>query len=338
MIATMRPDATLKEIADTVRAIEAFGARTIITRLEERTLIGIISKGAKIPVDLIREMQGIESVETSDEPFQLVSRQFHPRNTIIRIGKSKVGDGGLAIIAGPCSVESKDQILTTARYCAVAEVTLLRGGAFKPRSSPYSFQGLGEEGLRLLAEAGKDVGLPVITEVLTPETVELTTEYADVLQIGARSMQNFKLLEAVGQCGRPVLLKRGMHATIEEFLLAAEYIYTYGNKEIILCERGIRTFERYTRNTLDISAVPVLKQLSHLPVFVDPSHAAGRRELILPLSKAAIAAGADGLMIETHPDPDEALSDGSQSLPPEQFSEAIGDIRRFFQAVCGNEK
>ena len=329
MIITMKRNAKLKEISSTIRILETAGAEPVVSRRRERTIIGIPRGVPNMPEEKLNDLPGVEEIRTSDHPFKLVSRQFQSESTIIRVGNNKIGNSQLCVMAGLCSVESWEQVRQTAEYCKKAGVTILRGGAFKPRSSPYSFQGLGEEGLKLLAEAGKEAGLPVVTEVLTTETVGMVARYADVLQIGARNMQNFKLLEAVGRCGKPVLLKRGMNATIKEFLLAAEYIYANGTSEIILCERGIRTFETYTRNTLDISAVPALKELSHLPVIVDPSHASGRREMILALSKAALAAGADGLMIETHPAPEKALSDGPQSLDQEQFEAAMSEIARF---------
>lgn len=334
MIIKMKTGAKLHEITDVVRFLEGRGASAVINRRAGRTVIGLQS-GPKISKDDLKGLKGIEDIVEMSDPFKLVSRHFHPDNTVIKVGDNKIGSGSLCVMAGPCSIESEEQIFTSAEYCKAAGATILRGGAFKPRSSPYSFQGLGETGLKFLSEAGKSVGLPIVTEILSNEYVDLVAKYAEVLQIGARNMQNFKLLEAVGKCGKPVFLKRGMNATIKEFLLAAEYVYASGSSEVMFCERGIRTFETYTRNTLDISAVPALKEQSHLPVIIDPSHAAGRREMILPLSKAALAVGADGLMIETHPEPENALSDGAQSLPPEQFKDVMTEIRQFHQIIIG---
>jgi len=260
--------------------------------------------------------------------FRLASKEFRER-TVVKVGNVTVGAGGAVVIAGPCSVESREQVMEVARAVKEAGAHMLRGGAFKPRTSPYSFQGLGEEGLKYLREAGDAFGLPVVTEVLDPRHVNLVAEYADVLQIGARNMQNFPLLREVGRSGKPVLLKRGFGSTIEELLSAAEYVLLEGNDQVMLCERGIRTFERATRFTLDIAAVPVLKELTHLPVIVDPSHAAGKRSLVPPLAKAALAAGADGLIIEVHPKPEEALSDGPQSLTPEDFAALMRELRGF---------
>ena len=328
MIIRMKPDARLKEITAVVKRLETQGARVSVSPNEGGTVIGI-QAGSGVNSELVAGMEGVGAVADHVPSYKMVSREFHPDNLVIKVGGGKIGNGRLCVMAGPCSVESEEQIYQSAAYCKEAGATVLRGGAFKPRTSPYSFQGLGEEGLKLLAGAGRSVGLPVVTEVLGSDQAELTAKHADILQIGARNMQNFKLLEIVGRCGKPVLLKRGMNATIKELLLAAEYVYVNGSPDIMLCERGIRTFENYTRNTLDISAVPALKELSHLPVIVDPSHAAGRRSMVLPLSLAAIAAGADGLMIETHPHPERALSDGDQSLTPEQFAEAMSAIGEF---------
>ena len=335
MIIRMKPDAQLREITAVVQCLETLGAQLSVTPHKGGTVIGIRA-GSGISGEMVSGMNGVAAVADNVPSYKMVSREFHPDNLVIKVGGGKIGNGKLCVMAGPCSVEGEEQIYQAARYCKDAGATVLRGGAFKPRTSPYSFQGLGEEGLKLLAGAGKGVGLPVVTEVLGSEHAELIAVHADILQIGARNMQNFKLLEIVGKCGKPVLLKRGMNATIKELLLAAEYVYVNGSPDIMLCERGIRTFENYTRNTLDISAVPALKELSHLPVIVDPSHASGRRNMVLPLSLAAIAAGADGLMIETHPHPERALSDGDQSLTPEQFSEVMTDIGRFYSNFLQN--
>ncbi len=270
---------------------------------------------------------GVASVTRTDRPFKLTSRSFHPTDTVVEVGRVRIGDGSLTIMAGPCAVESREQLFETADAVAAAGADILRGGAFKPRTSPYSFQGLGLHGLRLLAEARERTGLPVITEVMEPGQVEPVAEYADILQIGARNMQNYSLLMAVGKAGRPVLIKRALSGTIEEWLMAAEYVMSSGNPNVILCERGIRTFETATRNTLDISAVPLMHELTHLPVVIDPSHATGKRWLVAPLSLAAAAIGADGLLIEVHPRPDEALSDGPQSVTLDQFTALAAAVR-----------
>lgn len=268
-----------------------------------------------------------------DEKFKLTNRLYHPEDTVVKVGKYQIGGNSITIIAGPCSVESREQINRTADGVKLAGAHLLRGGAYKPRTSPYDFQGLKEEGLELLKESRERTGMPIVTEVVSPELVEKVSEYADLLQIGARNMQNYELLKEVGQANMPVLLKRGISATIEEFLLAAEYIIFSGNENVILCERGIRTFEKYTRNTLDLSAVALIKQMSHLPVIVDPSHASGRKDLIIPLAKAAIAAGADGVMVEVHHQPELALSDGQQSLTLEMFGEMMSEVRKIADAI-----
>jgi 3-deoxy-7-phosphoheptulonate synthase len=274
----------------------------------------------------------VEDVKRVQEPFKKANRKFHPEDTVISIGDTRIGDGGLTIIAGPCAVESREQILAIARLVADAGATMLRGGAFKPRTSPYAFQGLGGEGLDLLREAREQTGLPIVTELMDAADLHLFGDI-DVIQIGARNMQNFDLLKAVGQMGTPVLLKRGMSATYQELLMSAEYIMSEGNSNVILCERGIRTFEHYTRNTFDVSAVPVLKRLSHLPVVVDPSHAAGKRDLVAPLAKAGVAAGADGLEIEVHDHPESALSDGPQALLPESFERLVHQMRALHTVV-----
>jgi 3-deoxy-7-phosphoheptulonate synthase len=275
----------------------------------------------------------VEKVLPILKPYKLVSREFHPGGTIIEVNGHKIGGKRIHVMAGPCSVESQAQVLESAVPAKEAGATFLRGGAFKPRTSPYSFQGLGEEGLSFLARAREQTGLGIITEVLDPRDLDVVSRYADILQIGARNMQNFKLLTEVGKLGKPVMLKRGMSATIQEFLLSAEYIASEGNRKIILCERGIRTYETETRNTLDLSAVPVLKQLSHLPVFIDPSHGTGRWDLVAPMALAGIAAGADGLLIEVHSHPEMALSDGAQSLKPEKFAALMRDLKKVAAAV-----
>jgi len=333
MIVVMKQGATRAQIVNVTARIEQWGCQVQISEGEERTIIGVIGNGRPLDREQIERMDGVERTVPILRPFKLASRDFHPQDTLVPVNRVTIGGRQLIVMAGPCAVESRDQLLETARAVKEAGAHVLRGGVFKPRTSPYSFQGLGEEGLRLLAKARDEIGLPVITEVMDPQQVPLVTTYADILQIGARNMQNYALLHAVGQAQRPVLLKRGMMSTIEELLMAAEYILSYGNNRIILCERGIRTFEKYTRNTLDISAVPLLKQLSHLPVVVDPSHATGKRELVEPVSQAAVAAGADGLLIEVHPHPEEALSDGAQSLEPDRFVRLMQRLQPVAAAV-----
>ena len=333
MIVVMKQSATRGQIANVTARIEQLGCRVHTSEGEEHTIIGIIGNGRPLDREQLARLAGVERTVPILRPFKLSSRDFHPQDTVVSINGLAVGGKQLTVMAGPCAVESREQLLETAQIVKDAGAHMLRGGAYKPRTSPYSFQGLGEEGLRLLAAARQETGLPVVTEVIDPQQVPLVTTYADVLQIGARNMQNYALLHAVGEAQRPVLLKRGMMSTVEELLMAAEYILSHGNDRVILCERGIRTFEQYTRNTLDISAVPVLKQLCHLPVIVDPSHGSGKWELVEPLSRAAVAAGADGLMIEVHPHPDQALSDGAQSLKPARFAELMQNLRPIVEAV-----
>src|SRR3954470_17329899 len=296
----------------------------------ERTVIAVIGEIGARRADLSARLGGLPGVATVtpiSRPFKLTSREFHPENTVIRVLDAVVGDGSLTMMAGPCSIESRDQLFETADAVQAAGATILRGGAFKPRTSPYSFQGLGVEALRYLAEARDRTGLPVIPEVMEPNQVDIIAEYADIVQIGTRNMQNYSLLNAVGRVARPVMLKRGYGATVEEWLMAAEYIVSSGNPNVILCERGIRTFETYTRNTLDLSAVPLLHHLTHLPVIVDPSHATGKRWLVKPLAIGGVAVGADGVMVEVHPSPDDALSDAEQQLTPQQFRDMMDAIK-----------
>jgi len=333
MIIVMRHDATAKQIAEVVTRVEARGLRVNISRGEERTLIGVIGDDRPIDGTQFEALDGVEKTVPILKPFKLASREMHPPDTLVPLDGMKVGGPQIAIIAGPCSVESREQLLETAFAVKEAGAVALRGGAYKPRSSPYSFQGMGEKGLELLAEAREATGLPVVTEAMSPEQVPLVSRYADVIQIGARNMQNYSLLNCVGESGRTVLLKRGMMATIEELLMSAEYILAQGNSRVILCERGIRTFEKYTRNTTDINAVPVLKQMTHLPVILDPSHSTGKWEYVTAVARSAIAAGADGLIVEVHPHPEEALSDGGQSLRPEKFAELVKQVRRVAEAV-----
>ena len=314
--------------------IEREGFTVQISETHDASLIGVIGHGAERLAESLRNMPGVRELRAVAPPYPLVSRENHPEQSRVKLDATTVvGRNSIVVIAGPCSVESREQILNVATHVQSAGASLLRGGAFKPRSSPYSFQGLGEQGLEFLAEARETTGLGVVTEVVAPEDVGLVARYADVLQIGARNMQNFRLLSAAGEQQKAVLLKRGMMATVEELLLAAEYVVAAGNPQVVLCERGIRTFEQATRNTLDLCAVAVLKEKTHLPVIVDPSHAAGRRELVPPLARAALAAGADGLMIEVHPSPDDALSDGRQSMTLDGFTALMEELRNLAQVL-----
>ena len=333
MIIIMQMQASEKDVQAVVTRVETVGFKTHLSRGEERTIIGVIGDERQLDKGAISRMHGVDRVVPVLRPFKLASRDFQPEDSKIPINGHTFGENKVIVMAGPCSVESLDQMMTTAVSVREAGAHLLRGGAFKPRTSPYSFQGMGEEGLKILAEVRAQTGLYVVTEVMAPEQVALVAKYADVLQVGTRNMQNYALLNAVGQTNMPVLLKRGMMSTIEELLMSAEYIMSNGNHKVILCERGIRTFEKYTRNTLDINAVPVLKELTHLPVVVDPSHATGKWTLVKAASKAAVAAGADGLIIEVHPNPAEAVSDGEQSLKPRRFAELMAEVSRVAEAV-----
>ena len=333
MIIIMRNDATARDIANVTARIEQLGRQVHLSQGEERTIIGVVGNGRPIDRDQISRMSGVESTVPILRPFKLASRDFRPQDTLVRLDGFDAGGEEVVICAGPCAVESRSQLLETAHAVKEAGAKVLRGGAYKPRTSPYSFQGLGPEGLKLLAEAREQTGLLTVSEVMTPEQVPMVSTYADILQVGARNMQNYALLHAVGESQRPVLLKRGMMSTMEELLMSAEYILSHGNDRLMLCERGIRTFEQYTRNTLDINAVPMLKQLTHLPVFVDPSHGTGKWDLVGPVARAAVAAGADGLLIEVHPSPEEALSDGAQSLKPERFAKLMAELRAVSEAV-----
>ncbi|MGH9339972.1 MAG: 3-deoxy-7-phosphoheptulonate synthase [Acidobacteriota bacterium] len=332
MIIVMQAGATPEQIEHVIERIKILGYTPHPIYGVERTVIGAIGdERGKTVLESLISVQGVESVIPILKPFKLASREIRKEATSVQVGSLHIGNGGFGVIAGPCSVESEKQILEAARQVKEAGANMLRGGAFKPRTSPYSFQGLEREGLKLLAKARQETGLPIVTEVLSPEDVDLVAEYADVLQIGARNMQNFSLLKKVGKVDRPVLLKRGMMCTIKETLMSAEYVLSSGNPRVILCERGIRTFEDATRNTLDLSAVSLMKEWSHLPVIVDPTHGTGVRQLILPMCKAAIAAGADGIMVEVHPNPEEALSDGFQALVSEQFRQIMAVIRPYLQ-------
>jgi 3-deoxy-7-phosphoheptulonate synthase len=334
MIIVMKPRSTEAEIADVCQRIEAMGYRPHTIRGELRTVIGAV--GDDRGKERLRALESLESVEGVTpilQPFKLASREVRPDPTEVEVNGVRIGSQRITVMAGPCSVESRAQVLEVAEKVKRAGATVLRGGAFKPRTSPYAFQGLEAEGLELLAEARKATGLPVVTEVMEPEKVDLVAGYADIVQIGARNVQNFSLLKRVAECGKPVLLKRGMATSVQEFLLSAEYILTGGNASVILCERGIRTFETSTRFTLDLNAVPVIKKLSHLPVVVDPSHGTGHWEYVEPMAKAAIACGADGLIIEVHPRPAEALSDGPQSLKPDKFASLMQGLRPLAEAL-----
>ena len=333
MIITMQPRASKQQVQDVIDAIEKMNLHAHVIEGLEQSVIGAVGETHSILTEVFEVLDGVESVVRISQPYKLASRQFHPQDSTFPLDGFTVGGREIVIIAGPCSVESRDQLLVTARGVRRAGANALRGGAYKPRSSPYAFQGLGEEGLEYLAEARKETGMPVVAEVMSIAQIELMEKYVDVLQVGARNMQNFSLLRALGELRKPVLLKRGMSATIEELLMAAEYILSGGNTRLILCERGIRTFETATRNTTDINAIPVLKSLTHLPVFLDPSHATGLVEFVPAVAKAAIAAGADGLIIEVHNDPPHALSDGKQSLAPEKFAVLVGQLKAVAEAV-----
>ena len=323
----MKKGASEEEIEKVVKKIEEAGCRADVSRGQYKTVIGAIGDRDKVEAIPFEAFAGVEKIVAISTPFKLVSREYQAEDTVIKVGNVLIGGDNFAVIAGPCSVETREQLLGAAQVVKSAGADILRGGAFKPRTSPYSFQGLGEEGLKLLAEVRSVTGLPIATEVMDIRDVNLVAEYADILQIGARNMQNFQLLTEVGKIKKPVLLKRSFGCTVEELLMAAEYVVKEGNKEIILCERGIRTFEPSVRNTLDISAVPIVRMLSHLPIVVDPSHASGKRELVEPLSLASVAAGANGIMVEVHPHPEDALCDGSQSLTGDTFQEMMGKVR-----------
>ena len=333
MLLVMNQNATTEQIDSVVSAIKKYGYIPRPIPGGERVSIGILYNKGPVDASLFLGMPGVKEAIPVTRPYKLVSREFQPEETIIRIGDVAIGNGSLTIIAGPCAVESETQALTIAKHVKAAGAQVFRGGAFKPRTSPYSFQGLGKEGLEILAKVRETTGMPVVTEVMDYENFDLVEEYADVIQIGARNMQNYSLLKRAGKAKRPVLLKRGMAATIDEWLMAAEYILEGGNSQVILCERGVRTFVHHSRNTLDLSAVPFVRNESHLPVIVDPSHATGRRDQVIPLSQAAVAVGADGLMVEVHHAPEEALSDGAQSLYPEQFEKLSSQVRSIFDLL-----
>ncbi len=338
MIVVMSTGSGEKEIKEVVKRLEQAGFKGHLSTGVERTVIGVV--GAAPGLSDLREtlvlLPGVDDVVPISKPYKLSSREFQPVNTVVNVNGVRIGGGQLVVMAGPCAVETEEQAMSTAHAVKAAGASILRGGAYKPSTSPYQFRGLGEEGLKLLAMARQETGLPLITEVLSPGDVDLVSQYSDILQIGTRNMQNFVLLDEVGKSNKPVLLKRGLSATIQEWLLAVEYVLSQGNRQVILCERGIRTFETHTRNTMDISAIPAIHSLSHLPVIADPSHGTGRQDLVTPMSLASVAAGADGLMIEVHPTPHLALKDGAQSLDFEQFSELMNRIAPVAAAVGRN--
>jgi 3-deoxy-7-phosphoheptulonate synthase len=334
MIIVLRPDATEQQIDHIIEKVKKLGLKPMVSRGVERTIIGVIGPEEIIQVQPLEVYPGVEKVLPILKPYKLVSRDFKKENSVIDLGAGvQIGGEKIVVMAGPCSVENKELLIDIAKRVKSAGALVLRGGAFKPRTSPYSFQGLGEEGLKFLAEAKDETGLLIVTELMDIRDVDLVAKYADIIQIGARNMQNFNLLKEVGRIKKPVLLKRGMSSTIKELLMSAEYVLSEGNFNVILCERGIRTFEDFTRFTLDINAIPAIKSQSHLPVILDPSHGTGKWGLVPAVSKAAIAAGADGLIIEVHTNPEEALSDGTQSLLPEKFEELMRDLRKVAEAV-----
>ena len=333
MIIVMNSKTDDADVEKVIQKLREMGHKVHISRGERRIILGVIGDVENLASVPFYAFNGVEEIIRIVKPYKLASREFKSFDTTVKVKDVVIGGKEVIVMAGPCVVENEKQIFETARYVKASGAKILRGGAFKPRSSPYSFQGLGEEGLKLLAQAGEETGLAVVTEVMSVNQIELVGKYTDIFQVGARNMQNFVLLKELGKTKKPILLKRGMSASLEELLLSAEYILSQGNYEVILCERGIRTFENYTRNTLDLSAVPALKRLSHLPIIVDPSHATGRWRLVSPMSKAAIAAGADGLIIEVHPDPKSSLSDGAQSLKLDTFGQLMKEIKPIVQAI-----
>ncbi|MEX2530098.1 MAG: 3-deoxy-7-phosphoheptulonate synthase [Gemmatimonadota bacterium] len=334
MLVVMKQNASEEEIGRVVDTIQGMGYDARPIPGKQRTAVGLIGNDGRVDSARLEGLSGVLEVITVSHPYKQVSREWKEEDTIVTLPNgTRIGGREIAVMAGPCAVESREQILEVAHSLRDMGATILRGGAFKPRTSPYSFQGLGEEGLELLAEAREATGMAIVTEALDPEGVDLVAQYADVIQIGARNMQNYALLRRAGQAGKPVLLKRGMSATIKELLLAAEYLLAEGNGNVILCERGVRSFDTHTRNLLDLTAIPVVKSLSHLPIIADPSHGTGIRAKVTPMARAAVAAGADGLMVEVHPDPDRAMSDGAQSLYPSQFLDLMGQIRVIARAL-----
>jgi 3-deoxy-7-phosphoheptulonate synthase len=322
----MKPGSTQENLAAVVKKIESAGLRTHLSKGEEVTIVGVIGDKKIIANLELQMLEGVDKTVRITEKYKLVSRDFHPEDTVIDAGGVKIGGKEIVVMAGPCAVESLEQLREAAQAVKACGAKFLRGGAYKPRTSPYDFQGLGEDGLKLLRQVADEFNLRVVTEIVDKDDIELFCKYADILQVGARNMQNFQMLKALGKCSKPILLKRGLSATISEWLNAAEYIMSGGNEQVIFCERGIRTYETFTRNTLDLSAVAAVKELSHLPIVVDPSHGTGRWKMVAPMARAAIAAGADGLIIEVHPHPEKALSDGDQSLRPEAFKELMENL------------
>ena len=333
MILVIKPDATAEQIDHVIQRIDELGFKSHVSRGEHRTIIGVIGDERKPQAETLAAIPGVEQVHHILKPFKLASREFQKHDTIVKVGKIRVGGGHLAVVAGPCAVESREGLDRIAGHVKKAGANILRGGAFKPRTSPYAFQGMGEEGLKILRDVGDKHDMPVVTEVMDPRQVGLVEMWADMFQVGARNMQNFDLLKEIGQTRKPVLLKRGMSATVKDLLMSAEYVLAGGNTNVVLCERGVRSFEDSTRNMLDMSAVPNVKGQSHLPIIVDPSHATGRPDLIPSMAKAAIAAGADGVHVEVHDCPEKALSDGPQALLPDQFANLMLDVRKLAAAV-----
>jgi len=332
MLIVFKEKTNIKSIASFIREVEGLGYKVRVSKKKGRFTACIVGETKDFPVGKLRKFKEIEQIERSTYPFKLVSRSFREEKTIVRVNDIHIGKG-FTVIAGPCAVESREMIIEIAEFLKENDVHVLRGGAFKPRTSPYSFQGLGIKGIEYLFEAKERTGLPIVTEIVSPEHIYFFEKYVDILQIGARNMQNFQLLKTVGNSEKPILLKRGMNSRIEELLLSAEYILNEGNHNVVLCERGIRTFEKYTRNTFDISCIPIVKRLSHLPIIADPSHASGRRDLIIPIAKSALVIGADGIMVEVHPNPEKALSDGMQSLNFKEFETLIKELKEISNAL-----
>lgn len=335
MVIVMKKGATPAQVEAVQERLVAKGFNVHLSEGINRTILGAVGDRTRVDHTSLQAMPGVENVVAIMKPFKMASREFKTDNTIVQVGNATFGDGSVPLIAGPCAIEGREQFIQTAVAVWERGALALRGGAFKPRTSPYSFQGLGEEGLKIMAEAREITGLPIVTEVMDQKSIPMVAEYVDIIQIGARNMQNFYLLKEVGKYNKPVLLKRGLSATIEEWLMAAEYILDSGNSQIILCERGIRTFETYTRNTLDLSAIPLTKQLSHLPVIVDPSHGTGKRDLVIPMSLASVACGCDGIIVEVHINPAEAWSDGPQSLIPDEFGILVQQVKAVLKAIRG---
>ena len=333
MLVVMKPGSPREEVKKMHERLQEVDVEITLVEGSQQNVFALVGDTTKLDLEAIEAHQYVEKILRVQRPYKLASRTFHPEDTIVKVGDCLIGGGNLAFIAGPCSVESEEQMVLTAQLVKEAGANMLRGGAFKPRTSPYSFQGMGENGLKLLEKAREATGLPFVTEVMGVDTFDAVEESADLIQIGARNMQNFPLLKRAGKSAKPILLKRGLSATLEEFLMSAEYIMAGGNSNVILCERGIRTFDTYTRNTLDLSVVPAVKELSHLPIIVDPSHACGKWAMVEPLAKAAIAVGCDGLIIEVHHDPEKALCDGAQSLKPEKFSRLMTTVQRLITAL-----